>query len=132
MSPGDGGALGRARLCSRWRKIFRMAAGSNPVRDSRKRRKELTPTTLYEDYPISPTRFHWESQSVTRADSETGRRYQKHAGRGWRVLLFMRPSKRDERGETMSYLFAGSVRYVSHESEKPMRIIWELEHPLPP
>ena len=28
MWPGDGGALGRARLCSRWRKIFRMAAGS--------------------------------------------------------------------------------------------------------
>lgn len=32
----------------------------------------------------------------------------------------------------MPYLFAGPVRYVSHESEKPMRIIWELEHPLPP
>ncbi len=94
--------------------------------------KEFTPTTLYEDYPISPTRFHWESQSVTRADSETGRRYQEHAQRGWRVLLFMRQSKRDERGETMAYLFAGPVRYVSHESEKPMRIIWELEHPLPP
>ena len=94
--------------------------------------KEFTPTTLYEDYPISPTRFHWESQSVTRADSETGRRYQEHAGRGWRVLLFVRQSKRDERGEMMSYLFAGPVRYVSHESEKPMRIIWELEYPLPP
>ena len=79
-----------------------------------------------------PPGFIWESQSVTRADSETGGRYQEHAQRGWRVLLFMRQSKRDERGETMSYLFAGPVRYVSHESEKPMRIIWELEHPLPP
>lgn len=27
----------------------------------------FSPTTLYNDYPISQTRFHWESQSVTRA-----------------------------------------------------------------
>lgn len=94
--------------------------------------KEFTPTTLYEDYPISPTRFHWESQSVTRADSATGRRYQEHAGTGWRILLFVRQRKRDDRGVTSPYLFLGPVRYVEHESEKPMRIIWELERPMPP
>jgi superfamily II DNA or RNA helicase len=94
--------------------------------------KEFTPTTLYEDYPISPTRFHWESQSVTRADSATGRRYQEHAGRGWRILLFVRQRKRDDRGVTSPYLFLGPVRYLEHESEKPMRIIWELERPMPP
>ncbi len=94
--------------------------------------REFTPTTLYEDYPISPTRFHWESQSVTRADSDTGRRYQEHARRNWRILLFVRQHKRDERGITSPYLFLGPVRYVSHEREKPMRIIWELERPMPP
>jgi len=98
----------------------------------RKNEKEFTPTTLYNDYPISPARFHWESHSVTRADSKTGRRYQEHAQRGSRVRLFVRQSRRDERGETMPYFLAGPVRYVSHESEKPMRIIWELEHPMPP
>jgi hypothetical protein len=30
------------------------------------------------------------------------------------------------------YLFLGPVRYVSHESEKPMRIVGELERPVPP
>ncbi|MEM9491456.1 MAG: DUF3427 domain-containing protein, partial [Myxococcota bacterium] len=94
--------------------------------------KEFTPTTLYEDYPISPTRFHWESQSVTRADSDTGRRYQEHVQRGWRILLFVRPSKYDDRRITRPYLFLGPVRYVEHESEKPMRIIWALERPMPP
>jgi len=98
----------------------------------RKNEKEFTPTTLYNDYPISPTRFHWESQSVTRADSETGRRYQEHASRDWRILLFVRQAKRDERGMTMPYLFLGPVCYVSHEAEKPMRIVWELETPMPP
>lgn len=38
--------------------------------------RHFTPTTLYRDYPISPKRFHWESQGVTRAETATGRRYQ--------------------------------------------------------
>lgn len=97
-----------------------------------KNEKEFTPTTLYDDYPISPTRFHWESQSVTRADSETGRRYREHAQRNWRILLFVRQARTDERGVTMPFLFLGPARYVEHESEKPMRITWELERAMPP
>ena len=38
----------------------------------------FSPTTRYRDYAISRDLIHWESQSVTRADSETGRRYQQH------------------------------------------------------
>ena len=95
--------------------------------------KHFTPTTLYNDYPISPTRFHWESQGVTRADSETGKRYQR-AGQdpSWRTLLFVRRSKESAIGTTAPYLFLGPVRYVSHEREKPMQIIWELERAMPP
>ena len=37
---------------------------------------QFSPTTRYRDYAISPELIHWESQSVTRADSDTGRRYQ--------------------------------------------------------
>lgn len=48
-----------------------------------------------------------------------------------RILLFVRPSKRDDRGGTMPFLFLGPVHYVRHESEKPMRVIWELERPMP-
>jgi superfamily II DNA or RNA helicase len=93
--------------------------------------KDFTPTTLYNDYPISPTRFHWESQAATREDSETGRRYREHASAGWRVLLFVRQHKRDDRRITSPYRFLGPVRYVEHEGEKPMQIIWELERPMP-
>jgi superfamily II DNA or RNA helicase/HKD family nuclease len=94
--------------------------------------KHYTPTTLYEDRVISPTLFQWESQSRTRADSETGRRYRTHASQDWRILLFVRQRAEDERGFTSPYLFLGPVRYVSHESEKPMRILWELGRPVPP
>lgn len=92
--------------------------------------KDFTPTTLYHDYPISPTRFHWQSQSVTREDSETGRRYRAPPD-GWRLLLFVRRSKRDPRGLTRPFLLLGPVRYVSHEGERPMSITWQLDHAVP-
>lgn len=95
--------------------------------------RHFTPTTLYRDYPISPTRFHWESQSVTRETSPTGRRYQRAGSElAWRTLLFVRKSKHGPTGVTSPYLFLGPVRYVSHEGEKPMQIVWELERPMPP
>lgn len=94
--------------------------------------KHYTPTTFYEDRVISPTLFQWESQSRTRADSETGRRYRTHESIDWRVLLFVRQRAEDERGFTSPYLFLGPVRYVSHESEKPMRIVWKLDRAVPP
>ncbi len=93
--------------------------------------KHFTPTTLFNDYPISPTRFHWESQSPTRTESETGRRYRESGNTDWRTLLFVRQSKFDSRAMTRPYLFLGPVGYVSHEGERPMRIIWELERPMP-
>jgi len=31
-----------------------------------KSEKDYSPTTMYDDYPISPTLFHWQSQSFTR------------------------------------------------------------------
>ncbi len=96
-----------------------------------KNASEFTPTTLYEDYPISDTRFHWESQGVTRADSDTGQRYQNHEAMDWRILLFVRRAKKT-RSLTQPYLFLGPTRYVEHEDEKPMRIIWELDVPMPP
>jgi len=86
----------------------------------------FSPTTRYRDYAISRELLHWESQSVTRADSETGRRYQQHASRGSHVLLFARHRQSDR-----AFHFLGPGRYVSHRSECPMEVTWRLEHPLP-
>jgi len=92
--------------------------------------KDFTPTTLYNDYPMSQRRFHWESQGNTRLESATGRRY-RNPPEGWRLLLFVRQAKKDERGITMPYLFLGPVRCVSASGERPIQIVWELEREMP-
>lgn len=86
----------------------------------------FSPTTRYRDYAISRTRIHWESQSVTRAESETGRRYREHARRGSSVLLFARLGTDDR-----AFWCLGPATYAGHEGERPMQILWDLEIPLP-
>lgn len=88
---------------------------------------EFSPTTLYRDYPISPTLFHWESQSTTSIASKTGQRYLTGSSN---VLIFARDKKADEFG-TAPYLFLGPARYVEHTGERPIAITWQLEHPMP-
>lgn len=92
--------------------------------------KDYSPTTMYEDYAISPSLFHWQSQSTTAADSPTGRRYIHHAAQGGRILLFVREFKQDALG-TSPYTFLGKATYVSHTGSKPMNIVWKLEKPIP-
>ena len=93
--------------------------------------EDYSPTTRYLDYPISPTLFHWESQSRTATASPTGQRYINHAARGSWILLFVRENKRDDRGESNPYLCLGYARHVSHKSDRPMQIVWELERQMP-
>ncbi len=93
--------------------------------------KDFTPSTLYNDYAMSSRRFHWESQSGLRESAPTARRYMSPP-EGWRHLLFVRQAKKDERGVTGAFLFLGPVRYVEHEGERPMAIVWELEEEMPP
>lgn len=92
---------------------------------------DYTPTTLYRDYPISPTLFHWESQSRTAPESPTGQRYINHDAGGSAVVLFVRQNRDDERGQSAPYLCLGPARYVRHESSRPMKITWELARPMP-
>ena len=87
---------------------------------------QFSPTTRYRDYAISPELIHWESQSVTRSDSETGRRYQQHGSTGSSVMLFAR-----RRSDERAFYFLGPATYVKHESELPMAITWRLQYPLP-
>jgi hypothetical protein len=86
----------------------------------------FSPTTRYRDYAISRTLIHWESQSITRADSTTGMRYRHHERDGRTILLFTR-----ERADDRAFWFLGPARYISHTGEKPMAITWELDIPLP-
>ena len=92
--------------------------------------KDYSPTTMYNDYAISPSLFHWQSQSTTSADSTTGQRYIHHAERGSHVLLFVREFKQDACGAA-PYTFLGEAEYVSHNGSKPMNIVWRLRKEIP-
>lgn len=96
-----------------------------------KSERDFSPSTMYQDYAISRDIFHWESQSQTREESPTGKRYVNHKELGSRVALFVRQSKKDDYGRTAPYLCAGLADYKSHVGERPMAITWELEEALP-
>lgn len=95
----------------------------------RKTEKDYSPTTRYNDYLISPTELHWESQSGTPEGSEVGQRYQRNSPEQT-VLLFVREARQSDR-RTSPYLCLGPATYLSHEGERPMRIRWRLESPVP-
>jgi superfamily II DNA or RNA helicase/HKD family nuclease len=87
---------------------------------------DFSPTTRYRDYAISRELIHWESQSGTREDSATGRRYRNHVTMGRSIFLFGRP-----RADDRAFWFLGPATYLSHEGERPMAVTWRLHVPLP-
>lgn len=91
---------------------------------------EYSPTTMYDDYAVSEELFHWQSQGRTSAASPTGQRYLRHRELGVKILLFVR-ERAAEGHLTARYEFLGPVEYVEHHGERPMSILWRLEHPLP-
>lgn len=97
-----------------------------------KSEQHYSPTTMYADRAITETLFQWESQSTTTSASATGQRYIHHEKQGSTVHLFVRETKVAEGNMGVpAYLYAGPMRYREHSGERPMRIIWELAHPLP-
>lgn len=88
---------------------------------------DYSPTTMYADYPVSPTLFHWESQSTTSVASKTGQRYLSGSST---VLIFVRQQQTDEFG-TAPYLFLGPATCVTHKGDRPIAITWKLLHPMP-
>jgi len=93
--------------------------------------KDFSPTTRYEDYPISRTKLHWQSQSGTSQDSQRGKGYIHFKERGYAVLFFARLKKRVGR-ETSPFVFLGPVsELLSYEGDRPISMVWELEYPMP-
>ena len=94
--------------------------------------KDYSPTTMYKDYSINESLFHWQSQSTTAENSATGQRYIHHREKGNRMLLFVREFKTDSRfGGAAAYTYLGTVNYVKHDGSRPMNITWKLDCPIP-
>ncbi|MGO9488745.1 MAG: DUF3427 domain-containing protein, partial [Solirubrobacteraceae bacterium] len=98
--------------------------------DLRKAERDYSPSTMYRDYAINRTLFHWESQARQTPEQPTVQRYINHQAEGTRILLFVRESKRFALG-TQPFYFLGSVSYVEHRGERPVSFTWRLPRPMP-
>jgi hypothetical protein len=96
-----------------------------------KSESDFSPSTLYQDYAISGTLFHWQTQNNTRPDKGKGLSYIHHEKSGKTILLFVRERNDNEYGNTMSFVFIGEAKYLEHYGSKPMSITWELKEPMP-
>lgn len=85
----------------------------------------FSPTTRYRDYAISPSLFHWETQSAASVHRPSGRRYLDSPGNGWSFFLFVRTDP------DAPYAFLGPVRFRSATGDRPIGITWELETAMP-
>lgn len=92
----------------------------------------FSPTTLYHDYAISETLFHWQSQNSAVPEKGRGRSYLEQGKNGKEIILFVREQNNDEYGRTMGFVNLGPVDFDSFDGRKPMNIIWRLRTPLPP
>ncbi|MDQ0093073.1 DUF3427 domain-containing protein [Paeniglutamicibacter psychrophenolicus] len=90
-----------------------------------------SPNTLYKDYAISPSLFHWESQNTTSPTSPTGQRYLNRKEHGSHILLFTRDAAKDIDGLVMPFTCLGAVDYVKHQGAKPIAITWKLQRDMP-
>ena len=96
-----------------------------------KSEENFSPTTMYDDYAISETLFHWQSQNSARPDIGKGLSYIQHQETDKKILLFVREKAKDEKGNTMGYVFIGEGTFKENEGEKPMNIKWKLNEPMP-
>lgn len=85
---------------------------------------------MYADYPMSLDHLHWESQSNTAQASNTGQNLIHHAERGYRILIFARATKKQHRF-TQPFTYLGLAKLVSYQDERPIRVVWQLEHAMP-
>jgi hypothetical protein len=96
-----------------------------------KSEEDFSPTTMYDDYAINESLFHWQSQNSAGPDTSKGKSYITHKQNNKKILLFVREKANDEFGNTMGYVFIGEGLINNYYGSKPMSIEWELNEPMP-
>ena len=87
--------------------------------------KQFSATTMYHDYAISPTLFHWQTQNSARPNSGQGLGYITQQETKKTFLLFVREQGKDENGRTMGFVNFGPVDFVKYEGSQSMNITWK-------
>jgi len=93
---------------------------------------QFSEATMYQDYAISESLFHWQTQNSTSPESPVGRRYTGQSDSDSDIALFARVNNSDDYGKGAPYTFLGLANFLQASGSKPMSITWELRNPMPP
>ncbi|WP_439152559.1 DUF3427 domain-containing protein [Winogradskyella sp.] len=96
-----------------------------------KSEENFSPTTMYDDYAVTESLFHWQTQNSARPDLGKGLSYIRHKEQEKRILLFVREKAKNEFGNSLGYVFIGEGQLKDYSGSKPMSINWELNEPMP-
>ncbi|SDR76212.1 Superfamily II DNA or RNA helicase [Polaribacter sp. KT25b] len=96
-----------------------------------KTEENFSPTTMYNDYAVTESLFHWQTQNPARPDLGKGLSYINHKKTKKRILLFVREKAINEFGKSLGFIFIGEGNLKDHRGSKPMSINWELQEPMP-
>jgi superfamily II DNA or RNA helicase/HKD family nuclease len=96
----------------------------------KKSEKDFSPTTMYQDYPISRELIHWQSQNNTTVSSTAGRHLTQQREFGYTFLIFARLTK-EEFGVTLPFTYLGSADIINFSGERPITCRWKLKVPMP-
>jgi hypothetical protein len=93
--------------------------------------KDFSPTTQYNDYLMSDTKFHWQSQN-TDSHKLLGKRFVDQKNNEKRFILFIRENKKDGYGNTSPFHCLGLIDYITSYGDYPMDVEWTLREPAMP
>ena len=99
--------------------------------------KDYSPTTMYNDYSINDTLFHWQSPNDVSPNTPSGKRYINHRETKTNIMLFVRSNKETRFGSieiATPYTFLGLADINEDkpvEDSKPMNLLWNLRKPIP-
>jgi hypothetical protein len=85
----------------------------------------------YQDRFLSTDELQWESQATTSPTSAKGQRIINQHEDGRIIHLFVRYHTKSADGSGEPYTYCGTLYYKKHEREKPMRVLFGLNNPLP-
>ncbi len=85
----------------------------------------------YEDIFLSPSEFQWVSQNQQAQGGKAGQALRHHKERDIQVHLFVRATRKTQRGRAAPFIYCGDVKFVEWEGTKPITIRWKLKEPVP-
>ena len=91
----------------------------------------FTERTRYRDFAITPTKFHWQSQSRARQDRGDGLHIVNAKNGIGKMWLFVRRAQKDEFKKAAPFVFMGSFLPTQIEGMRPMSITGDLANAMP-